>query len=81
MNIDEPENYGRHYTKIVIHPEKMLYIYYTHWWQNVMDGATITEWAVISRWRFCNTLAIEHKCSKSLPINEAHNYKREDNRS
>ena len=81
MNIDEPENYGRHYTKIVIHPEKTLHIYYTHWWRNVTDGATITEWAVISRWKFCNTLAIEHKCSTSLPINETHNYKREDNRS
>ena len=30
MNIDEPENYGHHYTKIVIHLEKMLHIYYTH---------------------------------------------------
>jgi len=33
--IDEPEIYGRHYTKIVVHPEKTLRIYYAHWWWNV----------------------------------------------
>ena len=27
---DEPEIYGRHYTKIVIHLEKTLRIYYAH---------------------------------------------------
>ena len=47
----------------------------------VTDGAMVTEWAVISKQRFCNALAIEHKCSTSFPINEAHNYKREDNKS
>ena len=28
--VDEPEIYGRHYTQIVIHPEKTLRIYYAH---------------------------------------------------
>ena len=81
MVIDEPEIYGCHYTKIVIHPEKTLRIYYAYWWRNVMDGATVTKWAMISRQRFYNALAVEYKCNTSLPINEAHNYKREDNRS
>ena len=49
--------------------------------RHYMQIVTHPEWAVISRQRFCNTLAVEHKCSTSLPINEAHNYKREDNRS
>ena len=79
--IDEPKIYGRHYMKIVIHPEKTLRIYYAHWWWNVTDGATVIEWVVISRQRFYIALAVEHKCSTSLPINEARNYKREDNRS
>ena len=79
--MDEPEIYGRHYKKVVIHPEKTLYIYYDHWWQNVTDGPTVTEWAVVSRQRFCNALVVEHKCNTSLPINEAYNYKREDNRN
>ena len=78
---DEPEIYGRHYTKIVIHLEKTLRIYYAHWWRNVINGATVTKWAVISKKGFCNALAVEHKCNTSLPINEACNYKREDNRS
>ena len=81
MVIDELEIYGRHYMKIVIHPEKTLRIYYAHWRWNVMDEAMVTEWAVISRQRFCNALAVKHKCSTSLSINEARNYEREDNRS
>ena len=59
----------------------MSHIYYTHWWQNVIDGVTVTEWAVNFKSRFCNELAIEHKYSNSLPINEAHNYKRKINKS
>ena len=39
-----------------------------------MDGATVTEWAVNFKQRFCNALAIKHKCTDSLPINEAQNY-------
>ena len=78
---DEPEIYGRHYKKVVIHPEKTLRIYYAHWWRNVTDGTTVTEWAVISKQRFCNTLAVEYKCNTSLPINDAYHYKREDNRN
>ena len=78
---DESEIYGRHYKQIVIQSKKMLRIYYDHWWRNVTDGATIIEWAVNSKQRFCNALAIEHKCNTLLPINETHNYKREDNRS
>ena len=73
---DESKIYGRHYTKIVIYPAKTLRIYYDHWWQNVTDGATITEWAVNFKQRFCNALAVKHKYSDSLNINEAHNYKR-----
>ena len=46
-----------------------------------MNGAIVTEWVVTSRQRICNALAVKHKCSTLLPINEAHNYKREDNRS
>jgi len=65
---------------VVIHPEKTLRIYYDHWWQNVTDGPTVTKWVVASRQRFCNALAIEHKCNTSLP-NEAYNYKREDNKN
>ena len=34
-----------------------------------------------SRQRFCKALAVEHRCSTSLPINEAYHYKREDNRN
>ena len=47
----------------------------------VTDGAMVTEWAVISKQRFCNALVVEHKYNTSFPINEAHNYKREDNKS
>ena len=46
-----------------------------------MEGATVTELVVNFRQGFCNALAVEHKYSDSLPINEAHNYKREGNRS
>ena len=59
----------------------MLRIYYTNWWQSVTDGETVIEWAVNFRQRFYNGLAIEQKYNDSLPINEAHNYKRESNRS
>ena len=59
----------------------MSRIYYAHWWQNVTDGATITEWVVNFKPRFCNALAIGHKYSDSLPINEAYNYKRKSNKS
>ena len=45
-------------------------------WQNVTDGATVTKWAINFKSRFCNALAVEHKYNDSLPINEAHNYKR-----
>ena len=45
-----------------------------------MDGVTVTEWAMNFRQRFCNALAVEHKYSNSLPINEAHNYKRKSNK-
>ena len=65
---------------VVIHPEKTLRIYYDHWWQNVTDGLTVTKWAVASKQKFWNALTVEHKCSTSLPINKAYNYKREDNR-
>ena len=81
MVIDEPEIYGHHYKKVVIHSKKTLHIYYDHWWQNVIDKPTVTEWVVASRQRFCNALVVEHKCNTPLPINEAHNYKKEDNRS
>ena len=54
----------------------MLSIYYDYWWQSVTNGATVTEWAVSFRQRFCNVLTVEHKYSNSLPINEAHNYKK-----
>ena len=46
-----------------------------------MDGATIARWAVNFRQGSCNALAIEHKYSDLLPINEAHNYKKKGNRS
>ena len=78
---DELEIYGRHYAKIVSYLEKTLHIYYYHWWRNVTDTATVTEWAVNFKQRFCNALAVEHKYSDSLNINEAHNYKREGNKS
>ena len=78
---DEPEIYSRHYIDFVIHPEKMLRIYYDHWWQNVIDGPIVTEWVVASKQRFCNALVVKHKCSTSLPIYKAYNYKREDNRN
>ena len=68
MVFDESKISGCHYVKIVIYSEKMLCIYYNHWWQNVTDGATITEWAVNFRQRFCTALAVEHKYSDSLPI-------------
>ena len=68
LRFDKSEIYGRHYVKIVIYPEKTLRIYYNYWWRNVTDGATITEWAMNIRERFCNALAIEHKYSDSLPI-------------
>ena len=61
---------------IVINQEKMLCIYYTHWWQSVTDGATVTEWVVNFKQKFCNALAVKHKYSNSLPINEACNYKK-----
>ena len=54
----------------------MLRIYYAHWGQSVTDGSTVTKWAVNFKQRFCNTLAVKHKYSNSLPINEARNYKR-----
>ena len=57
--VDESKIYGRHYTKIVIYPEKMLCIYYNYWWQNVTDRATVIEWAVNFRQRFCNALSID----------------------
>ena len=79
MFIDEPIIYGHYYTKAVIHLEKTLRIYYDHWWQNVTNGPTVTKWVMASRQRFYNALAVEHKCSTSLHINEAYNYKREDN--
>ena len=41
----------------------------------------ITKWVVNFRWRFCNTLAFEHKYCDALPINETHNYKRKSNKS
>ena len=66
--IDELEIYGRRWVKIVIYLEKTLHIYYDHWWWNVMDGATVTEWAMNFKQKFCNTLAIEHNYSDSLPI-------------
>ena len=66
--VDKLEIYGRYYVKIVIYPEKMLHTYYAHWWRNVMDGATVTEWAVNFRQRFCNASFVEHKYSDSLPI-------------
>ena len=56
----------------------MSHIYYAHWWQNVTDGAAVTEWAVNFRPRFCNALAIWHKYNDSLPINEAYNYKKKE---
>ena len=59
----------------------MLCIYYSYWWQSVTDGATITKWAMNFRQRFCNALAIQHKYNDSLPINEAHNYKRKSSKS
>ena len=48
----------------------MSCIYYAHWWQRVMDGAAVTKWAVNFKQRSCNTLAVKHKYSDSLPINE-----------
>ena len=66
--VDESEIYGCHYTKIAIYPEKTLRIYYVHWWQNVTDRATVTEWAVNFRQRFYNALVVEYKYSDSLPI-------------
>ena len=68
MSTNESEIYGHHYAKIVIYPKKTLRIYYAHWWRNVMDRATVTEWAVYFKQRFCNALAAEHKYSDSLPI-------------
>ena len=60
----------------LINQEKTLSIYYTHWWQRVMDEAMVTNWVVNFKQRFCNALAVKHKYSNSLPINEAHNYKK-----
>lgn len=80
MIIDESEIYGRHYVKIVIYPEKTLSIYYDHWWRNIMDRATVIEWAVNFRQKFCNALAVEHKCSDSWHIDWALNYNRESTR-
>ena len=74
--INESEIYDRRYVEIVINQEKMLRIYYAHWWQSVTEGATVIEWAVNFRKIFCNALAIEHKYSNSLPINKARNYKK-----
>ena len=68
MVFDESKIYGRHYVKIVIYLEKTLRIYYDHWWRNVTDGATVTEWAVNFKQRFCNALAVEHIYNDSLPI-------------
>ena len=68
MVCDESKIYGRHYVKIVIYLEKTLRIYYDHWWRNVTDGATVTEWAVNFKQRFCNALAVEHIYNDSLPI-------------
>ena len=68
ITFDESKIYGRHYAKIVIYLEKTLRIYYDHWWKNVMDGATVTKWAVKFRQRFYNALAVEHKYSNSLSI-------------
>ena len=65
---NESKIYGHHYAKIVIYSEKMLRIYYDHWWPNVMDGATVIEWAMNFKQRFCNALAVEHKYSDSLPL-------------
>ena len=81
ISYDELEIYSRHYTKVFIHLEKTLRIYYDHWWQNVTDGPMVTKWVVASKQRFCNAIVVEHKCNTSLPINEAYNYKREDNRN
>ena len=66
--VDELKICGRHYTKIVIYLKKTLHIYYDHWWQNVTDGAIVTEWAVNFRQRFCNALAVKHKYNDSLHI-------------
>ena len=46
-----------------------------------MDGATVTKWAMNFRQIFCNALAVEHKYSDSLPIDEALNYKRESTKN
>ena len=79
--VNESEIYGCHCTKIIIYPEKMLRIYYDHWWWNVTDGATVIEWVANFRQKFCNVLVIEHKCSDSLPIDWALNYKRESTKN
>ena len=81
MEPDELEIYDHHKSEIVINQEKTSCIYYAHWWQSVTDEAMVIEWAMNFRQRFCKALTVEHKYNDSLPINEAHNNKREGNRS